>query len=89
MEQGSISPGDAPPERSVALTVEGAHGPIIHAVTAAAAAHGACAGMRLTDARALFPQLTAIPADPDGDRAGQCAGRHWSKSMARMDCAST
>ncbi|MES2146867.1 MAG: DNA polymerase Y family protein [Pseudomonadota bacterium] len=51
------------------LTLEGAHGPVIHAVTAAAAAHGARAGMRLTDARALFPQLTAIPADPDGDRA--------------------
>ena len=59
------SPADAP----VLLTVEGAHGPIIHAVTSAAAERGARVGARLTDARALDPALVAVPADPAGDAA--------------------
>jgi protein ImuB len=53
----------------VVLTVEGTHGPIIHAVTKAAAERGARAGARLTDARALDPALVAIAADPAGDEA--------------------
>jgi len=40
---------DSPPEAPVVLTVEGAHGPIIHAETKAAAERGARAGARLTD----------------------------------------
>jgi len=51
------------------LTVEGTHGPIIHAVTRAAATRGARPGARLTDARALDPALVALPADPTGDAA--------------------
>ena len=58
-----------PPESPVALTTEGTHGLIIHAVTKAAAGRGARAGARLTDARALDPSLVAVPADPQGDRA--------------------
>ena len=66
----------------VVLTVEGAHGPIIHAVTKAAAERGARPGARLTDARALEPALIALPADPQGDaalveRLARWAGR-WS-----------
>jgi protein ImuB len=66
----------------VVLTVEGAHGPIIHAVTKAAAERGARPGARLTDARALDPALVALPADPEGDAAlvqqvARWAGR-WS-----------
>src|SRR5689334_4896435 len=57
------------PDAPVVLTVEGTHGPIIHAVTQAAAERGARAGARLTDARALDPALVAIPADPAGDLA--------------------
>lgn len=57
------------PDDPVALTIEGPHGPIVHAVTAAAAERGARPGMRLTDARALFPELIALPADPDRERA--------------------
>ncbi len=57
------------PEEPVVLTVEGTHGPIIHAVTEAAAKRGARAGARLTDARALDPALIAVPAGPDGDEA--------------------
>lgn len=57
------------PDTPVVLTVEGTHGPIIHAVTKAAAERGARVGARLTDARALDPTLIAVPADPAGDEA--------------------
>ncbi|HUP67765.1 MAG TPA: DUF6504 family protein [Sphingomicrobium sp.] len=60
---------DCAPEQPVVLTVEGTHGPIIHAVTKTAAERGARPGSRLTDARALDPALVALPADPDGDSA--------------------
>jgi protein ImuB len=60
---------DYPPDAPVVLTVEGAHGLLIHAVTKAAAERGARAGARLTDARALDPALIAVPADPTGDAA--------------------
>ena len=60
---------DCAPDAPVVLTVEGTHGLVIHAVTKAAAEHGARAGARLTDARALAPSLIAIPADPEGDSA--------------------
>ena len=70
------------PDAPVALVVEAAHGQLIHAVTATAAAGGARPGMRLTDARALDPKLLAEPADPAGDaallkRLARWAGR-WS-----------
>jgi protein ImuB len=72
----------SPPDAPIVLTVEGTHGPVIHAVTQAAAERGARAGARLTDARALDPSLIARPADPEGDAAlvrrfAQWAGR-WS-----------
>jgi protein ImuB len=78
-------PPDAFAEESrwpVVLTVEGTHGPVIHAVTPAAAERGAQAGARLTDARALDPALVAVAADPAGDtalvaRLAKWAGR-WS-----------
>jgi len=60
---------DCAPDTPVVLTVEGTHGPILHAVTKAAAARGAKAGARLTDARALDPALVAAPADLAGDEA--------------------
>ena len=73
---------DFGPDDPVVLTVEGTHGPIIHAVTQAAAERGARAGSRLTDARAIDPALIAVPADPEGDaalveRLARWAGR-WS-----------
>ena len=73
---------DCAPDSPVVLTIEGTHGPIIHAVTTTAAKRGARAGARLTDARALDPALVAVPADPDGDAAllqklARWAGR-WS-----------
>lgn len=60
---------DCGPDDPVVLTVEGAHGPIIHAVTKAASTRGARAGARLTDARALDPALVAVAGDPAGDEA--------------------
>ena len=76
--KSSASAPDAP----VVLTVEGTHGPVIHAVTKAAAERGARAGARLTDARALDPALVAVAADPEADaalvrRLAKWAGR-WS-----------
>ena len=73
---------DCAPDAPVVLTVEGAHGLLIHAVTKAAAERGARADARLTDARALDPALVAVPADPAGDaafvkRLAKWAGR-WS-----------
>ncbi len=58
---------DCAPDQPTVLTVEGTHGPVIHAVTKAAADRGARAGARLTDARALDPALVAMPADLEGD----------------------
>jgi protein ImuB len=68
IERWAKTSGSAPDD-PVVLTVEGAHGPIIHAVTKVAAARGARVGARLTDARALDPSLVAVPADPEGDAA--------------------
>ena len=77
LERWSKSSGFAPDD-PVVLTVEGTHGPIIHAVTRAAAECGACAGARLTDARALDPALIAVPADPNGDAAAMQRLARWS-----------
>ncbi|KPF65084.1 DUF6504 family protein [Porphyrobacter sp. AAP60] len=52
-----------------ALIAETAHGPRIVAANDAGLVAGACAGMLLADARALCPQLDAVPADPAGDLA--------------------
>ena len=73
---------DCPRDAAVILTIEGTHGPVISAVTKAAAESGARVAMRLTDARALDPSLVAVPADPAGDaafveRLARWAGR-WS-----------
>lgn len=81
IERWARSSDDAP-DSPVVLTIEGPYGPIIHAVTDAAAKRGARAGARLTDARALDPALVAVAADPEGDaalvqRLATWAGR-WS-----------
>ncbi|WP_233999789.1 DNA polymerase Y family protein [Porphyrobacter sp. TH134] len=65
--------GHAPdaPEASAptALIADTAHGPRITAANDAGLAAGARAGMLLADARALCPDLAAVPADPVGDLA--------------------
>ncbi|TAD78797.1 MAG: DNA polymerase Y family protein [Sphingomonadales bacterium] len=52
-----------------ALILETAHGPRITAANDAGLAAGARPGMLLADARALCPDLVAVPADPAGDLA--------------------
>jgi protein ImuB len=52
-----------------ALITETAHGPRISAANDAGFAAGARVGMLLADARALCPQLVAVPGDPAGDLA--------------------
>ena len=73
---------DVPPDTPFALVLEAAHGPVIHAGNADAMIHGARAGMRLTDARALNPALQIAPADLAAEAAqisdmARWAGR-WS-----------
>ena len=52
-----------------ALILETAHGPRITAANDAGLAAGARVGMLLADARAICPDLAAVPADPAGDLA--------------------
>lgn len=66
------------------LTAEGRHGPVIHAVTAAAAARGAAPGTRLTDARALDPALEAEAADLVGEAAWLRAAARWASRWSPL-----
>lgn len=60
--------GDAPPDDlPVVLTVEGPHGPVIHAANRAARENGIRLGARVVDMRAICPDLQAEYADPSGD----------------------
>ena len=61
-----VAAADAQP---TALITDTAHGPRIAAANDAGLAAGARAGMLLADARALCPQLAAVPSDPAGDLA--------------------
>jgi protein ImuB len=62
-----------------ALLTESAHGPRIAAANAAGCEAGVRAGMMLADARALYPQLAAAPADPAGDLAFLEALALWAQ----------
>ena len=64
--RASTPEADAAP---TALILETAHGPRITAANDAGLAAGARPGMLLADARALCPDLAAVPADPAGDLA--------------------
>ncbi|KIN68172.1 ImuB protein [Sulfitobacter donghicola DSW-25 = KCTC 12864 = JCM 14565] len=59
-------PDDALP---VVLSLQGSHGPVIHAVNAAGAARGILIGARVVDVQAIHRDLHVEQADPDGDRA--------------------
>jgi protein ImuB len=80
----SMKGNDYPPDAPVVLTVEGAHGLLIHAVTKAASERGARPGARLTDARALDPKLIAIAADPAGDMALVRRLAHWTERWSPL-----
>ena len=68
----------------IALLSEGGHGPVVVAVTAAAQAVGVRAGMRLTDARALDPELGAVTADPAGDAALLARLARWASRWSPL-----
>lgn len=64
-------------ERPFALTLSGAGGERLYALSPNAEAAGLSAGMGVADARALAPKLTARDADPDGDRAALKRFARW------------
>ncbi|MEM8824234.1 MAG: DNA polymerase Y family protein [Pseudomonadota bacterium] len=67
------------PDAPVLLAAEGPHGPVIHAVSEAAAALGAARGDRVVDAQALSPDLIVRPADLAGDADALTRLAHWSR----------
>ncbi len=56
-----------PDDRPLALVLEGPHGPVVHAVSAAAERAGVRCGSRVVDMRALCPDLRVAHADPGAD----------------------
>jgi protein ImuB len=72
--------GEAPPDDlPFALALEGAQGPVIHAVNPAAQALGIAPGARLVDMRAICPELRAAFADPRGDKAALDRLMLWAR----------
>jgi protein ImuB len=62
--------GSAPPDDiAVVLVREGAHGPVVYAANRAARLAGVMTGSRITDMRAICPDLQVVHADIAGDRA--------------------
>ena len=59
-------PGDEVP---VVLSVQGTHGPVVHAISAAARGLGIAPGARVVDVQAIHPDLHVERGDPEGDRA--------------------
>ncbi|RYY34843.1 MAG: DNA polymerase Y family protein, partial [Sphingomonadales bacterium] len=69
MDRYRLNHGEEEPGRPRVLIADTAHGPRIAAVGPAAAGTGARPGMMLADARALCPQIAAMPHDQAGDLA--------------------
>lgn len=72
---GSALPDDLPQ----ALSVEGPHGPIVHATNRAAHLAGVATGARVVDMRALCPTLRVEYADLGGDRAALARLALWAR----------
>jgi protein ImuB len=72
---GNALPDDLPQ----ALSVEGAHGPVIHAVNRAAQLAGVTTGARVADMRALCPALRVDYADREGDRTAMERLALWAR----------
>ncbi len=72
--------GDAlPDDLPQALSAEGAHGPVIHAVNRAAHLAGVTVGARVADMRALCPALKVDFADTQGDRVALDRLALWAR----------
>lgn len=67
------------PDAPLVLTAPGPHGPVVHATNFAAHGGRATRGMRLTDARALTPELQVVPADLRGDAEALRRLTLWSR----------
>ncbi|MFQ6551915.1 Y-family DNA polymerase [Aestuariibius insulae] len=79
--------GEAPLEDLPAgLTIEGPHGPVLHATNRAAEALGVKIGARVTDMRAICPDLRADYADIAGDRAMLERLMLWSRRWCPWTC---
>jgi len=65
MQQRTLPGGEVP----VVLAREGAHGPVIHAVSDAARERGIVPGSRVVDVQAIYPDLHVETADVAGDTA--------------------
>ena len=52
----------------VVLAAQGSHGPVVHAMSAAAIALGISQGQRVVDVQAIHPELHVENADPEGDQ---------------------
>ena len=65
VSQQRTLPGDDVP---VVLSVQGTHGPVIHALSAEAARRGVLPGARVVDVQAIHPDLHVERADVEGDR---------------------
>lgn len=64
---------------AVALSVEGTHGPVIHAANRAARLAGVTVGARVADMRALCPALKVDFADTGGDLAALGRLTLWAR----------
>ncbi len=86
MEHWSRCPAarDFPPEKPLALVIEDAAGPLVHAVNSAALVDGARRGMRLTDARALNPALQVMPADLAGETLLLADMARWAQRWSPL-----
>jgi protein ImuB len=82
----AAEPGPGP-DAPVVLAAEGRHGPVIHALTDAAAAAGATRGARVADARAVAPGLVVRSADLAGDAAALTRLAHWARRWAPWSAA--
>ena len=76
--RGDPLPDDAP----LALCIEGAHGPVVHAVNRAAAQAGVTVGAPVVDMRALCPSLRVDYADLQAETALRDRLVHWVRRWA-------
>ncbi len=71
---------NAPPDDlPIVLAIEGTHGPVIHATNRAARLAGAMPGARVSDARALCPDLRVEYGDLKGDSAALDQLSLWAR----------
>lgn len=69
----------APETAPLVLAAEGRHGPVIHDMNAAAMRLGLRSGARVTDTRALVPDLRVEAADPAGEARDLAMLAQWCR----------